>query len=182
MKSCAVFLTLLLAIMVAATPAYAAKRHYTLEELQREADTILIGKVESYRTERQVIEGEERTRVILLVSVDLIEKGKPPADGKISIRCDRLTRPSPYGLPTHEGNASIPAPSSRARFYLIEGAAMSPNGIEVLDGGAELDLPLKASWWAFFEWPHVLLPLVVILTILVAVFWKASSRRKNRAA
>src|SRR5947209_8638370 len=130
-----VLLFTLIVAVVAAAPVSADMPRLSPDELQRRADVIMIGKVQSYRTEPRVREGEERTQVFLDVLVESVEKGKPEVAGQLlPIRCDRLTRRSPFGLPTHGGNRPIPAPGSRAKFFLEGQSALAPNGIELLEG------------------------------------------------
>jgi hypothetical protein len=177
-----IFLVALATSFIVVPPAYAAKRPYSPDELEKEADAIVVGKVQSYRTEERVMEGEERTRVTLDVVVESIEKGNPGEPGKvIEIECDRLTRMSPFMLPTHDGNEVIPVADSRAKFYLVGGAALAPNGIELLDGGAELNLPMKSAMGAFLEWPLVLVPLVVLVLIALLITMLTKKRAIHSA-
>jgi len=176
-------LTLIVAVVTAA-PVSADIPRLSPDELQRRADVIMIGKVQSYRTESHVREGEERTQVFLDVLVESLEKGKPEAVGQIvQIRCDRLTRRSPFLLPTHLGNQPIPAPGSRARFFLVGQSALPPNGIELLEGATELDLPMQSPWLALLEWPLVLLPaaaLALVVLIASALYRRRAKRRADQ--
>jgi hypothetical protein len=166
--------------LFASTQTFAAKAPLSPDELDEQADVVMVGKVERYRTDRRVMEGEERTQVTLYVVVESVEKGDPGDVGRtMTVRCDRLTRMSPFMLPTHDGNESIPAPGSRAKFFLAGGSALAPNGIEVLDGGAELDLPMKPAWQAFLEWPLLIVPLVVLVLIALLITLLTKKRAKS---
>jgi hypothetical protein len=168
----------LAAALIATAPAFAAKRPYTPEELAKEAEAIIFGKVQSFRMKSRVMEGEERTRVTLDVVVESVEKGSPGDPGKVvQVECDRLTRVSPFGLPTHQGNESIPAAGSRAKFFLAGNTALAPNGIEVLDGGAELNLPMKSALTAFMEWPLIVAPIATVF-LVAWLIWMLSKKRK----
>jgi hypothetical protein len=181
MLSRPVLLCVLCIAFGAVAPVSADKPRLSQDELRRQADVILVGKVQSYRTQSRVFETEERTRVLLDVLVEFVEKGKPDAEvgQTIQIRCDRLTRPSPLMLATHIGNEPFPAPDGRARFYLERQSAIAPNGVELLDGAAELDLPMKDPWIAFIEWPLVLLPAagLVLLLLIIAYFDRGRAKR-----
>jgi hypothetical protein len=178
-----VLLVTLIVAVVAAAPVSADMPRLSPDELHRRADVIMIGKVECYRTEPRVREGEERTQVFLDVLVESVEKGKPDVVGQvIQIRCDRLTRRSPFLLPTHIGNQPIPAPGSRARFFLQGQSALPPNGIELLEGATELDLPMKSPWLALLEWPLVLLAAVALALVVLIAAALYRRRVKRRAA
>jgi hypothetical protein len=170
--------------LLAAPPVYAVLRPLTPEELQREADIIVIGKVQSYRTEARVTAaGEELTRVFLEVLVVSIEKGKPEARvGQIlQVSCERVTRPSLYPLPGDLGQRQIPAVGSRARFFVRNEYAIAPNGVEVIEGGSELDLPMKSKWTALLELPFVLLPVVALalLALMTAALIRRRAKRRG---
>jgi hypothetical protein len=92
----------------------------------------------------------------------------------LQIRRERLTRRSLVGHATHVGNEVIPAPGSRARYFVKGEFARSPNGIELLGGATELDLPMRSSWSAL-EWPLVCAP-----ASLIAVLALVGGRRTGR--
>ncbi len=157
------------------------------EQLQSTSRLIVIGKVESLRTEEE--EGEDGSRtafVILKVAVETVSKGDAKKGEMIEVRCWRVVKKPREGVLWDIGHDYIPAPGSRAEFFLERQSgriwdAQWPNGIKGQQGAASLDLPLrpadpppasKVQPASTFAWPYLLAgggAGVLLLVLLVSM-------------
>lgn len=163
------------------------------ERLQSTSKLIVIGKVDSLRTEEEDHEDGSKTAfVILKVAVETVSKGDAKKGDSIEVRCWRVVKKPRDGVLSDTGSDYIPAPGGRAEFFLERQSggvwdAQWPNGIKGLEGAASLDLPLqpadaapasKAPPSGSFDWSSVLAmggAGALLLLLLVSVF---RSRRK----
>ncbi len=162
----------------------AASRPLSIEELQDKADFVVIGTVRTYHAQiRPALEYEERTYVQLDVTVEVVEKGSVKVGDSIRVGCWRLTRHSFLPLATDSGQRQIPAVGSRARFFMNGESAFHPNGIEVIDGGAFLHLPMRSPWTALLEWPLLLIPTagLALIGITTAMIYRRKRMKREVA-
>jgi hypothetical protein len=167
-------------------PARAARAPLPPERLKEEATLIVVGTVQSYDTRVESLGNhEQRTHVDLEVLVESVEKGDAGVGATVRVRCWRLTQ---YVFPENDfGQQDIPAPGSRARFFVRggsqvkEGAALEPNGIQLLEGATGLQFPARRLSQAVFllDWPLVLLPIGALLLLALVA---ATIYRKRKAA
>lgn len=145
MKTC--FLLTLFAAAMLNSPAFAEKFPLSVEELQKQADVIVVANIEHIRVESEPSRvergfGNYDWGIYLTLRVETVEKGSL-ADNQLEARCFRIKdRRSIIESVTPSGHRPIPARGTRVWAYL-EGddrswSVVLPNGIVPLDGNAEV--------------------------------------------
>ncbi len=175
--------------LLQAGPVQAARAPLAKERLQEQATLIVTGTVQSYDTRTESLGNhEERTHVELEVLIESVEKGQAQVGASVPISCWRLTH---YIFAENDfGQQHIPAPGSRARFFVRGGSnvkggsALEPNGIELLEGATELNLPVRRRSQAvlLLDWPLVLLPVGALALLVLASVMISRKRRARRSA
>ncbi len=132
-----------LAMMALASFAAAALPPLSPEELYEKAAVVMTGRVVGSRILTVRKPGSAVLLVRLLTEVESTEKGDSLMTGSrhLEIRCRKIVESEMTGPVGHQ---SIPAEGARFRMWLVQNAEsqwepLEPNGIELLDGSAEMD-------------------------------------------
>lgn len=126
-------------VLAAAVRAEAGKVPLSPEELQKESALIVVGRVQSHRTEDHPQDDGSVTRYVdLTVVVDEVAKGEAKPGDTIEVRCWTVVKEPRDGIVWDGGHDAIPADGGKARFFLTGKpgglwSAIYPNGVELLD-------------------------------------------------
>ena len=145
---------IIIAILLLATGPVAQAGRVPLlpEELQQEADLIVVGTVlRHFGTVTTNKDESQTTQVHLTLRVDEVDKGESAAvavGSEIEVACWVVTRLPRKGTVWDSGHVSIPGDESRARFYLKRRPpkhwdVIYPNGVERLDDVPTLQFRLS---------------------------------------
>jgi hypothetical protein len=128
-----------LIVLVAALRTEAGKVPLSPEELQTASSLIVVGRVQSHRTEDHPQDDGSVTRYVdLTVAVDEVAKGDAKPGDTIEVRCWVVVKEPRDGIVRDGGHDGIPADGGKARFFLTGQpggvwSAIYPNGVELLD-------------------------------------------------
>jgi hypothetical protein len=137
------FLLPLFAAAMLNSPTFAEKAPLSKEELQKQADAIVVATIEDFRivSESSLFEhgfGNSDWGIYLTLRVEAVERGSL-ADNQLVARCFRIRhRTSSTEYFTPSGHHPIPPKETRVRAYLesenSSWRVLLPNGIVALDG------------------------------------------------
>ena len=129
--------------------ALAGKVPISPEGLKKGSELIVVGQVESYRTDEEAHDdGSKTAKITLKVIVGSVEKGSAKIGESIEVQCWRAIKEPKSGPLWDLGNEFVPAVGSKARFFLEkkEGnvwLALWPNGVKAIDDVPGLNLPIE---------------------------------------